>query len=73
MNFFTETFRRLVLETPSYFKKLIYFGIALGTVGAGLIAIPELEQFHAIGEKLFIIGLVSGVIAKTAVKDTNQI
>jgi len=73
MNFLKETFRRLVLETPSYFKKLIYFGITLGTIGAGLMAIPELAQFHPIGEKLFIVGLVSGVIAKTAVKDTNQI
>jgi hypothetical protein len=73
MNFVKETFRRLVLETPSYFKKLIYFGIAIGAVGAGLMAIPELASFHAIGEKLFIIGLVSGVIAKTAVNDTNQI
>jgi hypothetical protein len=73
MNFVKETFRRLVLETPSYFKKLIYFGIAIGAVGAGLMAIPELASFHAIGEKLFIVGLVSGVIAKTAVNDTNQI
>jgi len=73
MNFFKETFRRIVLETPSYFKKLIYFGLTLGAVGAGIMAVPELEQFHAIGEKLFIIGLVCGVISKTAVKDTNQI
>ena len=73
MNFANETFRRLVLETPSYFKKLIYFGITLGTIGAGLMAVPELSQFYAIGEKLLIIGLVCGVIAKTAVKDPNQI
>ena len=73
MNFTKETFRRLVLETPSYFKKLIYFGITLGASGAGLMAIPELSQFYAIGEKLLIIGLVCGVIAKTAVKDPNQI
>jgi hypothetical protein len=73
MNFANETFRRLVLETPSYFKKLIYFGITLGTIGAGLMAVPELYQFYPIGEKLLIIGLVCGVIAKTAVKDPNQI
>ena len=70
MNFAKQTLRRLVLKTPAYFKKLIYFGIALGTIGTGLMAIPELEQF---GEKLLIIGLVSGVIAKTAVTDPNQI
>jgi uncharacterized membrane protein YhhN len=73
MNFFKETFRRLVLKTPSYFKKLIYFGIALGTIGTGLMTIPELEQFYVIGEKLFIIGLVCGVISKTAVTDPNRI
>jgi len=73
MNFLKETLRRLVLETPSYFRKLIYFGITLGTVGAGFMAIPELHQFHAIGEKMFIIGLACGVIAKTAVKDPNKI
>jgi len=73
MNFIKETLRRLVLETPSYFKKLIYFGVALGAIGTGLIAIPELAEFHAIGEKLFIIGLVCGVIAKTAVSDPNKI
>ena len=73
MNFAKETLRRLVLETPSYFKKLIYFGITLGTIGAGLMAVPELVQFYSIGEKLLIIGLVCGVIAKTAVIDPNQI
>jgi uncharacterized membrane protein YhhN len=73
MNFAKETFRRLVLQTPSYFKKLIYFGLTLGAVGAGLIAVPELEKFHSLGQHLVIIGLVCSVIAKTAVKDTNQI
>jgi len=73
MNFVKETFRRLVLETPSYFKKLIYFGITLGAVGAGLIAAPELEKFHAIGQHLVVIGLVCSVIAKTAVSDPNKI
>ncbi len=73
MNFTKETLRRLVLETPSYFKKLIYFGITLGAIGAGLMAIPELSQFYAIGEKLLIIGLVCGVIAKTAVQNQNHI
>lgn len=73
MNFIHETFRRLVLETPSYFKKLIYFGITLGAIGTGLIAVPELAQFHEVGEKLLIIGLICGVIAKTAVSDPNKI
>lgn len=73
MNFVKETFRRIVLDTPSYFKKLIYFGITLGAVGAGIIAAPELTKFHAIGQHLVIIGLVCSVIAKTAVKDPNQI
>ena len=73
MNFAKQTLRRLALKTPTYFKKLIYFGIALGTIGTGLMAIPEQEQFYSIGEKLLIIGLVSSVIAKTAVTDPNQI
>jgi hypothetical protein len=73
MNFVKETLRRLTLSTPSYFQKLIYFGITLGTIGAGLMAIPELEQFHSLGEKLFMVGLVCGVVAKSAVKDPNQI
>lgn len=73
MNFVKETFRRLVLETPSYFKKLIYFGITLGAVGAGLIAVPELDKLHYLGQHLVIIGLVCSVIAKTAVSDPNKI
>jgi hypothetical protein len=73
MNFFKETFRRLALQTPSYFKKMIYFGITLGAIGTGLMAIPELAEFHSIGEKLLVIGLVCGVIAKTAVTDPNKI
>jgi len=73
MNFVKETFRRLVLDTPSYFKKMIYFGITLGAIGAGFVAIPELESFHGIGEKLIVIGLACSVVAKSAVKDPNQI
>jgi hypothetical protein len=45
----------------------------LGAIGTGLMAIPELEQFYAIGEKLLIIGLVCGVVAKTTVQDANLI
>jgi hypothetical protein len=73
MNFIKETLTRVALKTPSYFKKLIYFGIALGTIGTGLMAIPELEQFYSIGERLLIIGLVCGVVAKTTVQDPNMI
>ena len=73
MIFIKETLIRVALKTPAYFKKLIYFGIALGTIGTGLMAIPELEQFYSIGEKLLIIGLVCGVVAKTTVQDPNMI
>jgi hypothetical protein len=73
MNFVKETFRRMVLDTPSYFKKLIYFGIALGTIGTGLMAIPELAFLHELGKILIAIGLACSVVAKAAVKDTNQI
>lgn len=73
MNFFKETLTRVALKTPSYFKKLIYFGMTLGAIGAGLMAIPELQQFYAIGERLLIIGLVCGVVAKTTVQNPNMI
>ena len=73
MNFVKETIRRLVLDTPSYFRKLIYFGITLGAIGTGFVAIPELSAFHDLGEKLIAIGLACSVVAKAAVKDPNQI
>lgn len=73
MNFIKETFRRLTLETPSYFRKLIYFGITLGAIGTGFVAIPELASLHGIGEKLIVIGLACSVVAKSAVSDPNKI
>jgi hypothetical protein len=73
MNFAKETLRRLTLSTPSYFRKLIYFGITLGTIGAGFVTIPELSFLHELGEVLIAIGLACSVVAKAAVKDTNHI
>ena len=77
MNFVKETLRRLVLETPSYFRKLIYFGVSLSAIGLGIQQLPETMQvpqlIKDIADHLVWIGAVSALIAKSAVKDPNQI
>jgi hypothetical protein len=77
MNFTKETFRRLKLATPSYFWKIIYFCASLSAIGIGIqqmpdsIAVPEIVK--TIAGHLVWVGAIGALIAKSAVKDPNQI
>lgn len=74
-NWFSQFLSRLTTETPSFFKKIIGFGISIGVIGAGLIAMPDSVyksipfDMHAIGGYMIAIGAVAGVIAKSATTD----
>jgi len=77
MNWFEAFFKRLTSDTPSFFKKVIAFGIMLGAIGAGLKAAPEsielplwlLDQ----ADNFIIAGFVAGIVAKAAVKESNPL
>jgi len=75
MNYFTQFGKRLVAQTPTFFKKIIYFGITLGAIGAGLIAAKDQLPLYIVdwADNLIIIGVVAGVVAKTAVIDPHSV
>lgn len=75
INWFVQFFRRIGAETPSFFRKIIYFGITLGTIGIGLIALKSQLPLWIVdlADNLVIIGLVSGIVAKSAVKNPKDI
>jgi len=77
MNFLKETIRRLMLETPSYFWKMIYFCASLSAIGVGIQALPDSmgvpELVKTIAGHLVWVGAIGGIIAKAAVKDPNKI
>jgi hypothetical protein len=77
MNFIKETLRRLVLETPSHFKKLIYFFISLSAIGVGIQQLPESmgvpNLIKDIANHCIWIGAVAALVAKQPVKDPNKI
>lgn len=77
MNFLTETIRRLRLETPSYFWKMIYFCASLSAIGLGIQAIPDSmnmpEIVKTIAGHLVWVGAIGGIVSKSAVKDPNKI
>lgn len=75
INWFEAFYKRMISSTPAFFKKIIYFGVSLGAIGLGLIALKD--QLPAwIGDwagNMVIIGIVSGVVAKAAVVDPQGI
>lgn len=77
MNWFEAFFKRLNKETPKFFKNVIAFGITLGTIGIGIIAAKETVNFPYWlldqADNMIIIGAVAAIIAKSTVKDPNQI
>jgi hypothetical protein len=76
-NWFSQFIQRLTTDTPAFFKRIIAFGISVGVVGAGLIALPDSVikaiplDIHAIGGYMLAIGAVAGVIAKSATTDKS--
>lgn len=75
INWFEAFVKRMTASTPVFFQKIIYFGITLGTIGLGLIALKDQLPTWLVdwSDNLVIIGLVSGVVAKAAVKDPQAI
>lgn len=70
MNWFVAFGKRLVSATPTFFKKIIYFGILLGAIGAGLIAAKSQLPLWIVdmGDNFIIVGIVAGVVAGASVK-----
>lgn len=77
MNYFTQLISRLGSQTPDFFKKIIAFGITVGAIGAGLIALPKSVgenlpfDLAQIGGYLVAIGAVAGVVAKATTTDVT--
>ena len=74
-----ELLNRIQAPTPDFFKKVIRLAIALGAVGATLVALPTAVPFIAlppiistIGGYFVAAGIVAGSVAKTAKIDTPQ-
>jgi hypothetical protein len=76
-NWFSQFFSRLVTQTPTFFKKVIAFGITVGAIGIGLVAVPAAVfaniplDMHLIGGYMIAIGTVAGIIAKSTTTDSG--
>lgn len=76
-NWFSQFISRLTTETPTFFKKIVAFGITVGAIGAGLVALPASIiakmpfNLNTIGGYMIAIGAVAGVIAKSATTDKS--
>lgn len=74
MNWFEAFGKRLFKQTPAFFTKIIYFGVTLGTIGAGLILIPDVPQnLKDWADNFILIGTVAAVVAKATVKHPETI
>jgi len=71
-----EIISRFVADTPTFFKRVVAFGLTLGCIGAALMEphvvamVPGLQPFAGY---LVTIGVVTAAVAKLTVKDTNDI
>lgn len=77
MNWFEAFFKRVFSDTPSFFRKIIYFGVTLGAIGAGIMGLKETVElpYWLIdqADNMVIIGAVAAVIAKTTVKQSDPL
>ncbi len=77
MNFITQFGKRLLLSTPSFFMKIVYFGITLGAIGLGIQELGATMHLPAWlidqADNLMIIGAVCAIVAKATVKNPESI
>jgi hypothetical protein len=66
--------KRWKMDTPDFWKKVIYGGVALGGIGLGLLQIEGLPFFvYEVAKGMSTIGATSAVIAKFTVKNPEQL
>lgn len=76
-NWFSQFVSRMTTETPVFFKKIVAFGVTVGTIGVGLVAAPASVfaslpiDLHTVGGYMIAIGTISGIVAKAATTDKS--
>lgn len=69
--------KRLLADTPSFFKKIIALMVSVGAIGAALLVPDVAAQLPPIFGKLagymVTAGVVGGVLAKLTVKDPEAL
>lgn len=77
MNFFKALGKRLLLSTPSFFMKIVYFGISLGAIGLGVQQLGETMDLPKWlidqADNMIIIGAVAAIVAKATVKNPEAV
>jgi hypothetical protein len=66
--------KRWKMDTPDFWKKVIYGGVAIGGIGGGLLLVEGLPLFlYELAKGMSTIGATSAVIAKFTVKNPEQL
>lgn len=79
MNFFTELINRFKYESPKFFKKVGSYALALGGIGAAILAtkldpsntIKFSETVYNIAEHLVSVGAIAKIVAAWTVKEPD--
>ena len=70
-----ELIKRLKLESPSFFKKVLALCVTLGAIGTAFIAgkdyLPAITQ--VVAPYLITAGIVGAAVAKTTVKNPEEL
>lgn len=75
----TEIYKRLTSESPKIFKLIIRISLAVGAIGAAIIALPSTTGIVLspvllnISTHMIIAGAVGATIGKMTVEDKNDI
>ncbi len=74
-NTMNEIIKRIMADTPTFFKRLIAIGLTIGVIGGALIephVASQLPDFlQKISGYMVTVGLVTAAVAKLTVKDTE--
>lgn len=77
-NFFLELYERLLSEAPPFFKKFMYLGTIIGTIGLGLMEAPEdvkalfPESLNKLASYMVAVGYFVAFMAKLPKKDKDD-
>lgn len=67
-----EIYKRIVSDTPLFFKRIQIFGVFLGSVSSYILTNSDSEYNKRMAERIGLVSITCIAVSQFAKKDTNE-